>query len=313
LAIAEQNQGTTPLTLIDEIERGLEPYRQRSLVEKLQSGKAQAFVTTHSAAAISAASNSALWYIDHFGNIGLLDGAKVDLQRARDPEAFLSRLTVVGEGATEAGFASALLKKALGGPLEQFGVHVADGGGHETTLGLLEALADGGLSFGGLVDDESGKHPARWKKLAEKLDKLLFRWSTGCLDENIIRLVPEDKLETFMEDPAGAKTGARLRTLQERIDADDKAFAVLKQKAGENLRTVIIEAATGAVPDGKEAEKRHFQSHGQTWFKSFNGGQELANKMFTMGLWPPLRSQLLPFCNAVREAIGLPKITDIVQ
>src|SRR5271170_2967175 len=48
LAIAEQNQGEAPITLVDEIERGLEPYRQRALVEKLQSGKAQVFLTTHS-------------------------------------------------------------------------------------------------------------------------------------------------------------------------------------------------------------------------------------------------------------------------
>ena len=48
LTIAEQNQGDSPITLVDEAERGLEPYRQRSLMEKLQEGKSQVFVTTHS-------------------------------------------------------------------------------------------------------------------------------------------------------------------------------------------------------------------------------------------------------------------------
>src|SRR5581483_7731269 len=38
LAIAEQKQGEAPITLVDEIERGLEPYRQRALIEKLQAG-----------------------------------------------------------------------------------------------------------------------------------------------------------------------------------------------------------------------------------------------------------------------------------
>jgi putative ATP-dependent endonuclease of the OLD family len=38
LAIAEQNQGAFPITLVDEIERGLEPYRQRLLMTKLQAG-----------------------------------------------------------------------------------------------------------------------------------------------------------------------------------------------------------------------------------------------------------------------------------
>ena len=50
LAIAEQNQGEAPITLVDEVERGLEPYRQRVLVEKLQTGSSQVFLTTHSSA-----------------------------------------------------------------------------------------------------------------------------------------------------------------------------------------------------------------------------------------------------------------------
>jgi putative ATP-dependent endonuclease of OLD family len=311
LAIAEQTQGATPITLVDEIERGLEPYRQRVLVGKLGSSKAQAFVTTHSTAAISAAANSTLWYVDHAGNIGKLDGAKVAQQRARDPEAFLSRLAIVCEGVTEVGFATTLLLGALGSPLEQAGIRIVDGCGHETTLGLLEALAEGGLSFGGFADDEKGKHPTRWKKLEESLGKLLFRWPTGCLEENIIKLVPEAELEAFIQDPTGEKTGKRLRSLQERLGAESKDFAVLREKAGANLRQLIIEAATGAVPEGKDSEKKHFESHARDWFKTLNGGQELAAKVFTFGLWPNLKEQLLPFANAVRRAVALPQITDI--
>lgn len=311
LAIAEQTQGATPITLVDEIERGLEPYRQRVLVGKLGAGKAQAFVTTHSAAAISAATNSTLWYVDHTGQIGKLDGAKVGQQRTRDPEAFLSRLAIVCEGITEVGFTTAVLVAALGTPLEQAGIRVVDGGGHETTLGLLEALAEGGLSFGGFADDEGGKHPARWKKLEERLGKLLFRWQAGCLEENIISLVPEAALETLIRDPAGDKTGRRLRSLRERLGTDSKEFAVLREKAGVNLRQLIIEAATGAVPEEKASERKHFQSHSQDWFKSFAGGQELASKVFTMGVWPQIKDQVVPFANAVRRAVMLADIADL--
>ncbi len=311
LAIAEKTQGASPITVVDEIERGLEPYRQRALVAKLQSGSAQTFVTTHSGAAISAASKSALWYVDHTGNIGKLDGAKVAQQRASDPEAFLSKLAIICEGVTEVGFATTLLLKAIGQPVEEVGLRVVNGGGHETTLGLLEALSEGGLSFGGFADDEGGKHPTRWKKLEEKLGKLLFRWQSGCLEENLIKLVPDAKLEDLIEDPTGTKTGKRLRSLQERLGAESKEFAALREKAGANLRQVIIEAATGTVPDGKETERKHFQSQAQDWFKSSDGGQELAAKMLAMSLWPSLKSQLLPFCNAVRGAVRLEQITDL--
>ena len=157
LAISEQNQGESPITLVDEVERGLEPYRQRVLMSKLEAGKSQAFITTHSPSALSAASRSSLWYVDHAGRIGPLDGIKVAMHRRSDPETFLARLAVVAEGATEVGFVTAFLERALQSSLQQHGVHVTDGGGHETTLALLEALADGGLLFAGFADDE-GKH-----------------------------------------------------------------------------------------------------------------------------------------------------------
>ena len=160
LAIAEQNQGDAPITLVDEVERGLEPYRQRTLIEKLQTGSSQVFLTTHSPAAISSAATSLIWYVDHTGQIGPLDATKIAKHRKTDPEAFLSRLAIIAEGATELGFTTAILERAFGSALEQHGVHVSDGGGHETTLGILEALAAGGLRFGGFADDE-GKHPTR--------------------------------------------------------------------------------------------------------------------------------------------------------
>jgi putative ATP-dependent endonuclease of OLD family len=55
LAIADQLQGGHPISVVDEVERGLEPYRQRVLMKSLRESGGQVFVTTHSAAAISAA------------------------------------------------------------------------------------------------------------------------------------------------------------------------------------------------------------------------------------------------------------------
>jgi putative ATP-dependent endonuclease of OLD family len=48
LTIAEQNQGDAPITIVDEVERGLEPYRQRLLMGNLLAGASQVFLTTHS-------------------------------------------------------------------------------------------------------------------------------------------------------------------------------------------------------------------------------------------------------------------------
>jgi putative ATP-dependent endonuclease of the OLD family len=112
LAIAQHNQGEAPITLVDEIERGLEPYRQRFLMDKLQDGKSQVFMTTHSPFAIAAATNASIWYVDHEGHVGELEGKKSAMHRKNDPETFLARLSIIAEGATEIGFVTALLRKS---------------------------------------------------------------------------------------------------------------------------------------------------------------------------------------------------------
>jgi putative ATP-dependent endonuclease of OLD family len=312
LAIAEQNQGETPITVVDEIERGLEPYRQCFLMEKLQRRKSQAFVTTHSPFALSAASEANLWYVDHECNIGLLDLNKTASYRKSEPQTFLSRLAVVAEGAAETGFVIALLERALGSSLETYGVYVSDGAGHERTLGLLEALAEAGLHFAGFADNEQGKHPERWKRVEAKLDKLLFRWIAGCLEENIIRAVPENRLGDLLTDPEGEKTGTRLRTLAMRLGEENKDLENIKKLAGANFRTLILEAALGTVPAGKETQEREYKKHGQDWFKSISGGRELLEKVFSLGAWPEVKPQLMVFCNAVRKAVGLAEIQDLV-
>jgi putative ATP-dependent endonuclease of OLD family len=310
LAIAEQNQGEAPITLVDEIERGLEPYRQRSQMKKLQASKSQVFLTTHSPSAISAASKASLWYLNRAGKVSALNSKKIERHRKSDPETFLSRLSVITEGVTELGFVSVLLEKALGLPLEDYGVHVSDGAGHETTLELLEALADGGFSFGGFADHE-GKHPTRWERVAENLDRLLFRWTSGCLEENIVKAVPDGWLQALVTDPVGEKTGMRLRTLAVRLGIEEKDFDTVKTKAGTGLKGLILAAATGTVPADKTAEKKQYEAHPQVWFKSVSGGRELAEKTFDLGAWSAVRPQLMPFCNALREAVGLSEILDL--
>jgi putative ATP-dependent endonuclease of the OLD family len=309
LAIAEENQSASPITLVDEVEKGLEPYRQRALVKKLQGAASQTFLTTHSTSAISAATDASLWYLDGSGRIGKLNGRNVSAHQKVDPDAFLARFSIVAEGATEVGFISALLERALPNPPVTLGVHVSDGGGHEAVLALLEGLSDGGITFAAFADNEQGKHPGRWRALGEKLGPLLFRWENGCLEENFIGALADNQIEALIEHPED--TGGRLRTLAVRLQIDDKSIAAVRLAAGGNLRNLIIEAARGSVPDGMDAERKVYKNQAQIWFKSVEGGRELATKMFAIGLWPTFKDRLLPFLNAIRGAIGLPDLQDL--
>lgn len=311
LAIWEQKPDVRPVTLIDEVERGLEPYRQRALLDRLQASGSQVFLTTHSAAAIQAAVTSSLWYVGHTQEVGCLDSKKIGHVRLSDPHTFLSRLTIVAEGLSEVGFVTELLEHALGAGLPRFGIHVSDGGGHERTLGLLEALLDGGVMFGGFFDNERGKYEGRWSRLQGSLGNMLFRWPAGCLEENIFAVVPDVHLEALMMDPSGEGTGMRRHTIATRLKVRADTFEDLANAGGSTLKDVMLQAATGVVPEWAAADPNAYKSHSRAWFKSEAGGRELARKVFALGLWKALSSRLLPFCNSVRAALGMPDVEDV--
>jgi putative ATP-dependent endonuclease of OLD family len=311
LEVARQNQGHAPVTIVDEVERGLEPYRQRVLLERIQSAPSQAIATTHSPFVIAAADKAAFWYLDSAGNIGGLDGTKIEHVRANDPGAFLARLTIVAEGATEKGFCLALLERAIKRDLGGLGIHVCDGGGHELTLGVLKALCKSGLCFGGVADNE-GKYENSWKGVQTVLGDRLLRWESGCIEDNVLGLLTDAQLEQILT--TGEEAGARRRTLQERLNTPDKTFAELSAAAaaGAGLRGAVLQAAKGVVPDGLDDElKKRFKSHAQTWFKSVEGGRELEGLIFTFGLWPGLKPTLLPFCNGIRHVLGHAPVADL--
>jgi len=311
LEIAATHQGENPITLVDEVERGLEPYRQRILVDGLYARGSQVFITTHSTAVLSAASNATIWYLDSARVIGRLPASAASHLK-HDPETFLARLAIIAEGATEVGFLRYLLHRAIGNDPLNNGIWITDGGGNEKTLELLSGLVGSGLKFGGFVDNE-GCNLNKWEAIRKKVGSLLFQWPTGCLEENIIKLVPPENLENFIKDTDGV-SGVRLRTLADRLGMVEKEFPSIIKNA-KDLTKLIIEAATGTIPEDKQdadrGDKKELKKHAERWFKSIEGGRELAEKVFTFNLWPKLENQLMPFINAIRLAVSLPPINKI--
>lgn len=310
LHIAAAGEAESSIAAIDEIERGLEPYRLRKLVKSLQAQPAQSFVTTHSAVAINAADQASLWYLDGSGHIGPLLREKIARQQERDPETFLSRFAVIAEGPTEVGFLSYLLECAVDGSFADHGVRVCDGQGNPATLDLLEAMADGGLLFGGFADDE-GQSSGRWAALKTKMGDRLFQWAGGCTEERIMSLVDENRLEELIAHPDAGVAAERRVTLAMRLGIEDKSLGAIRA-ATENFRALMIAAATGSKEDAPDEETaKMWGRHGRRWFKSVAGGRELAEKMLALGVWPSVKPDLLPFLNAVRAALGQAAISDV--
>jgi putative ATP-dependent endonuclease of OLD family len=312
LEIAAANQKGAPVILVDEIERGLEPHRQRTLMRLLASSGNQVFVTTHSPIVLSCALEGSLWYLDAGKRIGKLTHAAAGHVR-HDPEAFLATLPVVAEGATEVGFLRHLLDLTLDGLTLERGVWVTDSRGHDNALPLLEAVSGAGVIVGGFVDDE-GRGRERWKALAESMGALLFQWKQGCLEQNVIRLIPEARLLDFVEDPTGELTGERLQTLRERLNCTDKDWPTLLE-AADDITTTIAEAASGVVPEWVEEKdlRKRFKGHARKWFKSEEGGRELAQKCSDLRLWSSIEPQLLPVVNAIREVVTLEPLAGIPE
>lgn len=305
LEIARATEASTRLTVIDEIERGLEPYRLRQLLETLSVDEQQCFVTTHSPVVLAAAKKAALWYIDGSGRVGRLPQDKITRQQSRDPETFLSRVPIIAEGITEVGFLRLLLNLVFDGKDMVHGIRVVDRGGNEAMLGVLEALKDAGINVAGFCDDE-GKFPGRWTKLKVGSGPKLFQWQEGCLEENIIAHVPDSSLFSLAYDNDGV-SGDRLRTLADRLNIQDKSERTILSACGsyDILRKLIVQAAIGdrsgasSEPIGKEWSK-----HSQKWFKTLPGGAELCEKMISLGLWHLVEPVLLSFLNATRAEVA---------
>ena len=299
---------------MDELERGLEPYRQRRLVNTFREKTSQIFVTTHSAAVIGAAAGSTLWYIDARGAIGELPLEKVAAHQAKDPVAFLARLTIVAEGATEVGFITNLLARFIAENWGEQGIHVTDGGGNESVLNLLEGLSSGGLRFAGFADCEpANPSPGRWQRVQERLGNLLLRWPQGSLEDNILPLFTPDDLDRLIADPEDRRTGQRRRSLADRLGIVESSIEAIREAAGNQLMAVVVQAATGYVPEqfkDDKVKKGIFSGHATQWFKSVEGGHELAEKMFQLGVWPAARTALLPFLNALRQTLNMIPLPD---
>ena len=310
LEIASSTDKEASVTLVDEIERGLEPYRLRKLINILAGQHGQIFLTTHSPVAISCAEGANLWYLDSLGSIGALPRDKIGPQQKRDPETFLARVAVIAEGPTEVGFLQYLLEKAFeGNPLDH-GVRVCDGQGNVATLDLLETLASSGLLFAGLADDE-GTAPQRWKNLKERLKERLHQWPKGCTEDHVIGAVFEANLLELLKDGEGELDGYRLRTLADRLGLQDKtteAIDAALKASGQTWRALIIAAATGSKDGAPEGQEKTWKKHSQQWFKSTDGGKELAQKMVALGAWADIQPQLLPLINAVLVAVGRPAL-----
>jgi putative ATP-dependent endonuclease of OLD family len=309
LAVAQASKVGAPITLVDEAERGLEPYRQRKLVRDLASGASQVFMTTHSAPALVAAQPATVWHLTPRHEIGELAQPRSRQLLERDPEAFLARLALIAEGPTEVGFLKTILRREIPTDLLDLGVRIANGGGNQFCRELLEEFQKAKFAVGAVVDNE-GDAQQSWTELGAALGDLFFQWANGCTEQNVMAAVPAANLEALLIDPEGHDTQHRLNTLVDRLKAKQPDlvfpkhdFAAVASAAGAELRALMIAAACGHTEGSPTGEAKTWKKHGKCWFKSEAGGEELAAKMYELGAWTVVKPVFGPFLTALIKEI----------
>lgn len=114
-----------------------------------------------------------------------------------------------------------------------------------------------------------------------------------------------------MKDAEGELDGYRLRTLADRLGLQEKTTEAIEaalKASDQTWRGLIIAAATGNKNGAPEGQEKAWKKHSQQWFKSTDGGKELAQKMVTLGAWADIQPQLLPLINSVLMAVGRPTL-----
>jgi len=307
LEIGAAHSASPSLITIDEIERGLEPYRLRQFLGGLSNQDGQIFVTTHSPIAISCVADARMWYLDNDGNLGALKPDLVKKQQKNDPETFLARVAVIAEGVTEIGFLGYLLEGALGQPPLDHGVRICDGQGNDHTCLLLQALDKSGLRFAGLADNE-GTRSGTWDDLKNSMGDRLLQWCEGCTEEAVISAIPDARIPDLIGADGDESYGTRLRHLKERCEAEDRTLESIQTKLteiGKPLKQLVIEAASGDSDGLTGSAKKAWKSHSASWFKSERGGRELAEKTISLGGWDALEPKLRPFLTAILASVDL--------
>lgn len=260
------------ILLIDEIEIGLEPYRQKSLIHRLKkevNNGGQVLFTTHSTVVLAELDISQLILVNSedgvttfriIANENAMLNSKMQGMLRRIPDAFLTPRILVCEGITEVGFIRALDEKLQEN--EKFYmasrcVSYADGKGGAETLAVAERFHDLGFDVAVLIDNDRPEDENKKNSLISK-GVSVFSWEEEqCIETALLPLFSVETLGKLLQWESEKKDA----TWDEIIK---QGFAREKYILGDNANLLEI---------AKICSKKEF-------FKRVAGGEELGKMFF---------------------------------
>jgi putative ATP-dependent endonuclease of OLD family len=267
---------TKGLTLIDEVELGLEPHRIRHLLRVLrdapdEDSPANVILTTHAPVVLQELSASDLRIVrSHTDGVTRVLAVPADLQGIvkKTSEAFLSRKVVVCEGMTELTFVRGLdtwWTEETGRSFGLEGVALADGGGSRSAE---VAVAFGRLEFPVALLADSDREPVPARDELQAAGVSLFLWDGACaFEERLAEDLPWEGVCEMVK--LAMELSGSEESIRDSIGARLEPEAVLRGQpsswVGDDHTESDLRAAIGKAAKAKE------------WFKPEGRGERLAS------------------------------------
>ena len=287
------------IILIDEIEIGLEPYRQKSLLHILKkevTKGGQVLFTTHSAVVLAELDISQLVLVksaDGITTFQIITNEEVTLNSKMQgmlrkiPDAFLTPRILVCEGITEIGFIRALDEKLQENEhyyMASRCVSYADGKGGAETLAVAKRFHDLGFGVAVLIDnDRPEDEPKKNSLILEGIP--VFSWDEGqCIETALLPLLSAETLCELLQWESEKKDATWDEIIKQGYSCEKYTF-------GENVK------------DGNLIEIAKICSE-KGFFKRVDGGEKLGEIFFEKIVDISPDSQALKTINSIIKWIN---------
>lgn len=314
-----QNSGPSQnITLVDELELGLEPHRIMRLLRFLRSGfpqdgKAppivhQTFLTTHSPVVVCELDVGELFCVRNNASSvavqcarpteGTVDTAQRHVRS--NPHAFLAPRLLIGEGRTEVGYWRGLDEQWCAGGKESFayrGVVAIDGGGNDNALKLGLHMQTLGYHCFVLLDSDAEIKAAQ-KHAFEGAGGQVAEWLDDCdIERRVFLDVPWATVRAIVE--------YALEVVGEGRVLNNLCLAATE---GQIIDRVALEKLTDSEVNRKwlakaatlKVEKKPGVKEDRSWFKDMTRGEQLGEIVFGCLNDIP-QTQLAKTINEVRQ------------
>jgi putative ATP-dependent endonuclease of OLD family len=291
----------TPIFVVDELESGLEPFRQRELVQRIRDSigaSGQAFMTTHSPAVVGALNISELSRIER-----QTDGAhsvaplpsELHALKQQDPEGLLCRLPALVEGQTELGLldtiAASMLRDA-GTTIGALGIRLIDGGGQPNVFTPLRGLKAVGLPRAAFLDTETTQTGKRQELSADPL-VIYGTYTDGCGFEDALAAdLSLDALDALICLPAHGGH-----------DVSTARYQQLNHAAGSEGRRTVVELDAEPGIDVRRAFAT--AANGSSWFKTRANAAIVGEHLLAHHRTSRIVQDVEGFWNRVLAVLGL--------